>query len=126
MRQIERRRYALKKKIIPVSKRYSEKLKSARKQTEQEQTRKLTVFVYGFFILEACTLGGLFLGNSVSQDYGSSLGFALQLFFWSAIFSFASIVIGIFTLVARPRLFYMHIPLLFNCLIFIYILGVII
>jgi hypothetical protein len=89
----------------------------AHKQTEQETTLKLTVFVYGFFILEICTLGGLSLGSSSAEDYGASLVQGLQLFIWSAILAFTSIVIGIVALIKRPRLFYMHIPLILNCLI---------
>lgn len=89
----------------------------ARKQTEQEKTLKLTVFVYGFFILEVCTLGGLTLGSSSKQDYGSNLALGLQLFVLSAILSIFGIVIGIVALVKRPRLFYIHIPLIINGLI---------
>ena len=85
----------------------------ARKQTEQEKTLKLAVLVYGFFILEVCTLGGLSLGSSTTQNLGSGL----QLFVWSAVLSIASVVIGIVALVKRPRLFYMHVPLILNCLI---------
>ena len=90
----------------------------ARKQTEREKTLRLTLIVYGFFILEVCTLGGLSLGSSASQEYGSSLRSAILFILWSAVLSVASIVIGIVALKMRPRLFYMHIPFILNCLLF--------
>lgn len=89
-----------------------------RKQTKQEKTLRLTLVVYGFFILEVCTLGGLLLGNSASQEYGSSLGHTILFILWSAVLSVASIAIGIVALKKRPRLFYMHIPFILNCLLF--------
>ncbi|MNX97564.1 hypothetical protein D3C86_1299370 [compost metagenome] len=87
----------------------------SRKQSEQEKTLNLTVFVYGFFILEVCMLGGLFLGDSSNS---SSLASGLQLLLGLAILSVASVVIGIVALVKRPRVFYIHIPFILNCLLF--------
>lgn len=89
----------------------------SRKQSEQEKTLNLTVFVYGFFILEVCMLGGLFLGDS-SNSNSSSLASGLQLLLGLAILSAASVVIGIVALVKRPRVFYIHIPFILNCLLF--------
>lgn len=97
----------------------------ARKQSKQETTLKLTVLVYGFFILEICTLGGLTLGSSSKQDYGSNLALGLQLFVLSAILSIFGIALGIVALVKRPRLFYIHIPLIINSLIAAGVLAVI-
>jgi hypothetical protein len=94
-----------------------------RKQTEQEKTHKLTMFVYGFFVIEVCILGGLFLTAQISQDYALSLGAMLHLYLWSAILSFLGIVIGVVALVKRPRVYYIHFPLLFNCLLGLYIVG---
>jgi hypothetical protein len=89
----------------------------SRRQTEQETTLKLAVSVYGFFILEICTLGGLSLGSSTTQGNDVSIASGLQLFIWSAMLAVASVAIGIVALVKRPRLFYMHVPLILNCLI---------
>ena len=49
-----------------------------RKQTEREKTHKLIVFIYGFFVIEVCILGGLFLIAQISQDYALSLGAMLH------------------------------------------------
>lgn len=89
----------------------------SRRQTEEETTLKLAVSVYGFFILEICTLGGLSLGSSTMQGSDASIGSGLQLFVWSAMLAIASVAIGIVALVKRPRLFYMHVPLILNSLI---------
>lgn len=89
----------------------------SRRQTEEETTLKLAVSVYSFFILEICTLGGLSLGSSTMQGSDASIGSGLQLFVWLAILAIASVAIGIVALVKRPRLFYMHVPLILNSLI---------
>ncbi|MDB5187223.1 MAG: hypothetical protein JWM07_695 [Candidatus Saccharibacteria bacterium] len=89
----------------------------SRKPNKEETTLKLATFVYGFFLLEVCTLAGLSLGPSATQDSGSSIGSDLQLFVWLAMLAIASVAIGIVALVKRPRLFYMHIPLLLNSFI---------
>lgn len=87
------------------------------KIAEQEKTLKLTVFVYGFFILEAFILGGLLLGSSTSSEYGSGIRSVISLIFWSAILSVSSVIIGIVALKMRPRLFYIHIPFILNCIL---------
>lgn len=87
------------------------------KQAEQDKTLKLTLFVYVFFILEMCSLGGILLGGSGN----SSLGSAIAMIFWSAILSILSMAIGIIALAMRPRLLYIHIPFAINCFIFLLI-----
>lgn len=97
-----------------------------RKQTEREKTHKLIVFIYGFFVIEVCILGGLFLIAQISQDYALSLGAMLHFYLWSAILSFLGIVIGVVALVKRPKVYYVHFPLFLNCLLALYILSLVI
>jgi hypothetical protein len=97
-----------------------------RRQTDQEKTLKLTVTVYVFFIFEVFTLGGLFLRDSAPQEYGSSLASGLQAFIWLGILSIASVAIGVVALIKKPRLFYMHVPLIINCLLLLCVLIILI
>jgi hypothetical protein len=90
------------------------------KQTDQEKVHKLTIRIYVIFIVQILLLGGLFYSTSGVLDYADALGTSFRLILALVVLTIIMIVMGVFALIEKPKLLFLHLPLLLNCLLAVY------